>query len=171
MTAAFGTREKRRLKQVMDALGFEYPDYDRLDEEAEGVKKKRVLSILKRQAMRFIAKDKKKKLPKRPKVSRETEISKMIVKPSVLKKRKTMESNRAGEEKSSPPKHTVKTPSTSSIGVTEILEVMIEPLLFAMQSSLGSGLTSLLQPKEKGATEVTEAKSERDPSAPVRGNT
>jgi hypothetical protein len=33
---------------VMDALGFQYPDYDRLDEEAGGVKKKRVLSILKR---------------------------------------------------------------------------------------------------------------------------
>jgi hypothetical protein len=50
MTAAFGTREKRRLNRVMDALGFEYPDYDRLDEEAGGVKKKRVVSILKRQA-------------------------------------------------------------------------------------------------------------------------
>jgi hypothetical protein len=32
MTAAFGTRQKRRLNQVMDALGFEYPDYERLDE-------------------------------------------------------------------------------------------------------------------------------------------
>jgi hypothetical protein len=50
MTAAFGTREKRRLNRVMDALGFEYPDYDRHDEEAGGVKKKRVVSILKRQA-------------------------------------------------------------------------------------------------------------------------
>jgi hypothetical protein len=26
MNAAFGTREKRRLNRVMDALGFEYPD-------------------------------------------------------------------------------------------------------------------------------------------------
>jgi hypothetical protein len=32
MTAAFGTWQKRRLNQVMDALGFEYPDYERLDE-------------------------------------------------------------------------------------------------------------------------------------------
>jgi hypothetical protein len=46
----------------MDALGFEYPDYDRLNEEAEGVKKKRVVSILKRQAIRSIEKDKKKRL-------------------------------------------------------------------------------------------------------------
>jgi hypothetical protein len=41
MTAAFGTREKQRINRVMDALGFEYPDYDRLDEEAGGVKKKK----------------------------------------------------------------------------------------------------------------------------------
>jgi hypothetical protein len=26
MTAAFGTRPKRRLNRVMDALNFEYPD-------------------------------------------------------------------------------------------------------------------------------------------------
>jgi hypothetical protein len=30
MTAAFGTRPKRRLNRVMDALNFEYPDYERL---------------------------------------------------------------------------------------------------------------------------------------------
>jgi hypothetical protein len=52
MTAAFGTRQKRRLNRVMDTLGFEYPDYERLDEEAGGAKKKRIVSILKRQAMR-----------------------------------------------------------------------------------------------------------------------
>jgi hypothetical protein len=28
MTAAFGTRSKRRLNRVMDALNFEYPDYE-----------------------------------------------------------------------------------------------------------------------------------------------
>jgi hypothetical protein len=36
MTAAFGTRPKRRLNRVMDALDFEYPDYERLDKDAEG---------------------------------------------------------------------------------------------------------------------------------------
>jgi hypothetical protein len=51
MTDAFGTREKQRLNRVVDALGFEYPDYDRLDKETGGVKKKRVMSILKRQAI------------------------------------------------------------------------------------------------------------------------
>jgi hypothetical protein len=38
MTAAFGTRPKRRLNRVMDALDFEYPDYERLDKDAEGQK-------------------------------------------------------------------------------------------------------------------------------------
>jgi hypothetical protein len=40
MTAAFGTRPKRRLNRVMDALDFEYPDYEWLDKDAEGQKKK-----------------------------------------------------------------------------------------------------------------------------------
>jgi hypothetical protein len=42
----------------MDALDFEYPDYERLDKEAGGTKKKSIVSILKRQAMRSIEKDK-----------------------------------------------------------------------------------------------------------------
>jgi hypothetical protein len=41
MTAAFGTWPKRRLNRVMDALNFEYPDYERLDKGAEGVKRKK----------------------------------------------------------------------------------------------------------------------------------
>jgi hypothetical protein len=28
MTAAFSTRPKRRLNRVMDAINFEYPDYE-----------------------------------------------------------------------------------------------------------------------------------------------
>jgi hypothetical protein len=46
MTAAFATHPKRRLNRVMDAIGFEYPDYERLDKGAEGQKKKRVASAL-----------------------------------------------------------------------------------------------------------------------------
>jgi hypothetical protein len=54
MTAAFDTREKRRLNRVMDALNFEYLDYKRLDEGARGAKRKRVVSIMKRQAIRSV---------------------------------------------------------------------------------------------------------------------
>jgi hypothetical protein len=41
MTAAFGARPKRRLNRVMDALNFEYPDYERLNKGAEGQKIKK----------------------------------------------------------------------------------------------------------------------------------
>jgi hypothetical protein len=38
MTEAFGTQPKRRLNRVMDALKFEYPDFERLSNGAEGPK-------------------------------------------------------------------------------------------------------------------------------------
>jgi hypothetical protein len=41
MTAAFGTRPTWRLNRVMDAIGFGYPDYERLDKGAEGQKRKK----------------------------------------------------------------------------------------------------------------------------------
>jgi hypothetical protein len=44
MTAAFGTRPKRRLNRVLDAIGFEYADYDRLGGDAGGPKRKRISS-------------------------------------------------------------------------------------------------------------------------------
>jgi hypothetical protein len=59
MTAAFGTRPKRRLNWVMDALNFEYPDYERLDKGAEWVKRKKIVSILSRQAARLVKEDEK----------------------------------------------------------------------------------------------------------------
>jgi hypothetical protein len=57
MTDAFGTRLKRRLNQVMDALNFKYQDYEKLDKGAEGVKRKRIVSILNRQASRLVKED------------------------------------------------------------------------------------------------------------------
>jgi membrane-bound lytic murein transglycosylase len=67
-TAAFGTRPKQRLNQVMDALNFEYPNYERLNKGAEGAKRKRVVSILGRQAARMLKEDDKssKKLKSNP---------------------------------------------------------------------------------------------------------
>jgi hypothetical protein len=43
----------------MDALKFEYPDYERLDKGAEGVKRKRDVSILSRQAAGMVKEDEK----------------------------------------------------------------------------------------------------------------
>jgi hypothetical protein len=57
MTAPFGTRPKQRLNRVMDALNFEYSDYERLDEGTGGVKRKRIVSILCRQAIRSVKED------------------------------------------------------------------------------------------------------------------
>jgi hypothetical protein len=59
MTAAFGTRPKRRLNRVMDALNFEYPDYERLNKGAKGAKRKRVVSVQSRQAARMVKDDEK----------------------------------------------------------------------------------------------------------------
>jgi hypothetical protein len=54
MTAAFGARPKRRLNRVMDALNFEYPNYERLNKGAEGQKRKRIVSVVGRQAARMV---------------------------------------------------------------------------------------------------------------------
>jgi hypothetical protein len=59
MTAAFGTRPKQRLDRVMDALNFEYLDYEWLSKGAEGSKRKRVVSVMNRQAARMIKEDEK----------------------------------------------------------------------------------------------------------------
>ena len=71
MTVAFGTRPKRRLNRVMDALNFEYPDYERLDQGAEGQKRKRVASVLIKEAAKLVEGDeeklKKRKLSPEPK--------------------------------------------------------------------------------------------------------
>jgi hypothetical protein len=61
MTGAFVNRGKQRLNRVMDALKFEYPDYQKISKEAAtGINKKRNVSIMKRQAIRSM--DKKPKL-------------------------------------------------------------------------------------------------------------
>jgi hypothetical protein len=41
----------------MDALNFEYPDYERLNKGAEGQKRKRIVSVVGRQAARMVKED------------------------------------------------------------------------------------------------------------------
>jgi hypothetical protein len=57
----------------MDALNFEYPDYERLNKGAKGQKRKRIVSILSRQAARMVKEDeealKKRKSSPEPKVT------------------------------------------------------------------------------------------------------
>jgi hypothetical protein len=55
----------------MDALNFEYPDYERLNKGAEGQKRKRIVSVVGKQAARMVKEDeeilKKRKLSPEPK--------------------------------------------------------------------------------------------------------
>jgi hypothetical protein len=122
----------------MDALNFEYPDYERLSKGAEGTKIKRVVRVLSRQAARMVKEDektlKKKKTTPEPKAA-------------TSKKRKaaTPEPKVAEMEE--------KTPSTPSAAeVEEILKVMTESLPIKLLSPLGPHLTKLLQKKDEPST-------------------
>jgi hypothetical protein len=128
MTAAFGTRPKRRLNRVMDALNFEYPDYERLNKGTEGQKRKRIVSVLSRQAARMVKADeealKKRKTSPEPKIT-------------ASKKRKVaaLEPKAAEIEE--------ETPTPSATEVEEILKVMTESLPIKLLSPLGPQLTKL----------------------------
>jgi hypothetical protein len=138
MTAAFGTRPKRRLNRVMDALGFENPNYERLDKGAEGQKRKRVASVLNKNDEE---QPKKKKLESEPKTS-------------VSKKRKasTPKQKAIDEEERTP-----ATPSATE--VEEILNVMNESLPVKL-TPLGPHLTKLFQ-KEKEPAKMKAARPKR----------
>jgi hypothetical protein len=128
MTAAFGTRPKRRLNWVMDALIFEYPDYERLDLGAKGQKRKRVASVLNKEAVELVKDDeeklKKRKLRPEPKTD-------------ASKKRKAA----APKQKATDIEE--ETPATpSATDVEEILKVVTESLPIKL-SPLGPHLTKL----------------------------
>jgi hypothetical protein len=138
MTAAFGTRSKRRLNRVMDALGFEYPDYERLDKGVEGQKRKRVASVLNKDD---------EEQPKNKKLESEQ-------KTGVSKKRKTSTPKQKAidEEEGTP-----ATPSATE--VEEILKVMTESLPVKL-SPLGPHLTKFFQ-KIKEPTKTKAARPKK----------
>jgi hypothetical protein len=111
------------LNRVIDTLKFEYPDYERLDKGAKGVKRKRIVSILSRQATRMVKEDE--KISKKIKSTPEP-------KAAVSKKRKAEDPEpkitEAAEE----------TPSTpAAADIAEILKVMNESLPIKLLSPLG----------------------------------
>jgi hypothetical protein len=120
----------------MDALKFEYPDYERLSKSAKGPKRKRVASVMKRQAARMIEEDEKalkiKKSSPEPKVA-------------VPKKRKVAA---AKPRTTDIEEETTSTPPAAD--VEEILKVMTESLPLKL-SPLGPQLMKLLQKKEEPA--------------------
>jgi hypothetical protein len=141
MTAAFGTRPKRRLNRVLDAIGFEYPDYERLDKGAKGQKRKRVAST-------FIKDDE-----DQPKKKKENFEPKVVA----PRKRKGASPKPASPE----PKRLVQdeevsaTPSAAE--VEEILKVMTESLPIKL-SPLAPELTKFFQKDKKASTAESPAK-------------
>jgi hypothetical protein len=134
MTAAFGTRPKRRLNRVMDTLDFEYPDYERLDKDAEGQKRKRVAGALNKDDEE---QPKKKKLEPEPKSG-------------VSKKRKaTAPKQKSIDEE----EESAATPSATE--VEEILKLVTESLPVKL-SPLGPHLTKLFY-KEKEPAKTKKA--------------
>jgi hypothetical protein len=138
MTAAFGTRSKRRLNRVMDALNFDYPDYERLDKGAEGQKRKRVASVLDKEAAKLVKKDE--EVLKKRKLSPEPKAAASKKRKATAPKQKTADTEE--EAPATPP----------GANVEEILQVMTESLPTKL-SPLGPHLTKLFQ-KEKEPSSV-----------------
>jgi hypothetical protein len=138
MTAAFDTRPKRRLNRVMDALKFEYHDYEQLNKGVEGSKRKRIVSVLSRQAARMVKEDE--KILKKRKSSPEPKVA-------ALKKRKA---STPAPKVTEVEEETHSTPLAAE--VEEILKVMTESLPIKLLSPLGPELTKLLQKKEEPST-------------------
>jgi hypothetical protein len=146
MTVAFGTRPKRRLNRVMDVLNFIYPDYERFDGGARGVKRKRVISILSRQVARSVKEDE--KALKKTKTAPEPKVT---IKKRKLDKTPSIESKVDEAAERTPP-------SPTAAEEVEILKVMSDSPPFKLLSPLGLELTKLLQRKEMPST--TEEKAE-----------
>jgi hypothetical protein len=122
----------------MDAIGFEYPDYKRLDKGAEGQKRKRVASALNKDD------------ENQPKKKKQESEAKTVA----PKKRKAS----TPKQKSIDEKE--KTSATSSATeVEEILKVMTETLPVKL-SPLGLHLTKLFQ-KEKEPTKTKAPRPKR----------
>jgi hypothetical protein len=105
---------KTKVKPGDGCSKFEYPDYERLSKGAKGAKRKRIVSVLNRQAARMVKEDE--KILKKRKSSPEPKVA-------ALRKRKatTPEPKVTKVEKETP-----STPPAAE--VAEILKVMTESL-------------------------------------------
>jgi hypothetical protein len=125
--------------RVMDALNFDYPDYEQLGKVAEGQKRKRVVSALDKEGTKLAKKDK--EISEKRKLSPEPKIAAPKKRKAASPKPKT-----SGQEEEAP-----ATPSAAE--VEEILKVMTEPLPIKL-SPLAPELTKFFQKeKEPSATE------------------
>jgi hypothetical protein len=128
MTAAFGTHPKRRLNRVLDALNFDYPDYEQLGGDAEGPKRKRIASALDKESIKLARKEK--EIFEEPRVAVSRKRKGISPKPASPKPKTS------GQEEETP-----ATPSTAE--VEEIMKVMTESLPVKL-SPLAPELTKFL---------------------------
>jgi hypothetical protein len=123
---------------VMDAIGFEYPDYERLDKGAKGQKRKKVASALDKDE------------EDQPKKKKQESEAKAVA----SKKRKTSTPKQKSVDEEE------KTSATSSAAeIEEILKVMTETLPLKL-SPLGLHLTKLFH-KEKEPTKTKAPRPKR----------
>jgi hypothetical protein len=121
------------LNRVLDALNFDYPDYEQLGGNAEGQKRKRIASVLDKEGTKLAKKDK--EISEKRKLSPEPKIAAPKKRKAASPKPKT-----SAQEEKAP-----ATPSAAE--VEEILKVMTEPLPIKL-SPLAPELMKFFQ-KEK----------------------
>jgi hypothetical protein len=123
---------------VLDALNFDYPDYEQLGGDAEGQKRKRIASVLDKEGTKLAKKEK--EISEKRKPSPEPKIAAPKKRKAASPKPKT-----SAQEEEAP-----ATPSAAE--VEEILKVMTEPLPIKL-SPLAPELTKFFQKeKEPSAT-------------------
>jgi hypothetical protein len=127
-------------------MGYEYPDYPNLAQEADArIKKKGTISIMERETIRMVEE---KKGKQKTKVAMEMNITSggdegyshldTRTSPSLERKKRKVTDTEV-EERSSE-----GSASASSLGGTQILQVMAKPLSITPLSPLGLDLISLL---------------------------
>jgi hypothetical protein len=149
MTAAFGTRPKRRLNRVLDALNFDYPDYEQLGGDAEGPKRKRIASALDKESTKLAKKEKEifEKLSPEPKVA-------------APRKRKAASPKPASQKPKTSAREEEAPATPSGAEVEEILKVMTEPLHVKL-SPLAPELTKFFQKDKEASAAESPAKPKK----------
>jgi hypothetical protein len=149
MTAAFGTRPKRRLNRVLDALNFDYPDYEQLCGDAEGPKRKRIAIALDKESTKLAKKEKEisEKLSPGPRVP-------------VSRKRKDASPKPASPKPKTSAQQEEAPATPSAVEVEEILKVMTEPLPVKL-SSLAPELTKFFQKGKEASAAESPAKPKK----------
>jgi hypothetical protein len=149
MTAAFGSRPKRRLNRVLDALNFDYPDNEQLGGDAEGPKRKRIASALDKESTKLAKKEQEisKKLSPEPKVTAPRKRKVVSPKPASPKPKTLVREEEAPA-----------TPSAAE--VEEILKVMTEPLPVKL-SRLAPELTKFFQKDKEASAAESPAKPKK----------